>query len=124
MPRQGYTLSPADSDAKWDAYLRESILDPAAKIVLGYQNVMPPYATQFSGTTYKDKKLAALVEYIKSLDNHGPGGKPKYYRPMKPPATSRDKETGRRADKETGRQGDKETRRQVPWPPRRTPTTI
>jgi cytochrome c oxidase subunit 2 len=82
----GYGLSAADDDAKWDAYLRESILDPGAKIVRGYQNVMPPQASQFSGSAYKEKKLAAIVEYIKSLDNHGPGGKPKYYRPMPIPA--------------------------------------
>jgi cytochrome c oxidase subunit II len=88
----GYTLSAGDDDAKWDAYLRESILDPAAKIVQGYQNVMQPYAAQFSGTTYKDKKLAALVEYIKSLDNHASGGKPKYYRPVKTPADKPAKE--------------------------------
>ena len=90
----GYTLSESDNDAKWDAYLRESVLDPGAKIVLGYQNVMPPYGAQFSGTAYKDKKLSAIVEYIKSLDNHGPGGKPKYYRPMKTPAKEPAKESG------------------------------
>ena len=50
---------------------------------------MPPYAAQFSGTTYKDKKLAAIVEYIKSLDNHGSGGKPKYYRPTEMSATKK-----------------------------------
>jgi cytochrome c oxidase subunit 2 len=69
----GYTLSAADDDAKWDAYLRESILDPGAKIVQGYQNVMPSGATQFSGSSYKDKKLAALIEYIKSLGKTGTG---------------------------------------------------
>ena len=94
---KGYTLSAGDGDAKWDGYLRESILDPGAKIVLGYQNVMPPYAAQFSGTAYKDKKLAAIVEYIKSLDNHGPSGKPKYFRPMKMPAKDRNKESESRA---------------------------
>jgi cytochrome c oxidase subunit II len=67
----GYTLGRADSDAKWDAYLRESVIDPGAKIVQGYQNVMPPYAAQFSGGTYKDKKLTAIVEYIKSLGPEG-----------------------------------------------------
>jgi cytochrome c oxidase subunit 2 len=82
----GYTLSAVDDDATWDAYLRESVLDPGAKVVQGYQNVMPPGAAQFSGSPYKDKKLAALVEYVKSLDNHGPGGGPKYYRPMPVPA--------------------------------------
>ncbi len=78
----GYTLRADDDDAKWDAYLRESVLDPGAKVVQGYQNVMPSYAAQFSGSAYKDKKLAALVEYIKSLDNHGPNGRPKYYVPF------------------------------------------
>jgi cytochrome c oxidase subunit II len=63
----GYTLTAADSDAKWDAYLRESILDPGAKIVAGYQNVMPSAAPQYSGSAYKDKKLEALIEYIKSV---------------------------------------------------------
>jgi cytochrome c oxidase subunit II len=85
IPREGYTLVASDDDAKWNAYLRESILNPGAKVVQGYQNVMPSYAAQFSGTPYKDKKLTALVEYIKSLDNHGPNGKPKYYRPMATP---------------------------------------
>ncbi len=67
----GYVLTTGDDDAKWEAYLRESILEPGAKIVQGYQNVMPPYAAQFSGTPYKDKKLTAIVEYIKSLGNPG-----------------------------------------------------
>jgi cytochrome c oxidase subunit 2 len=78
----GYTLSAADSDAKWEAYLRESILDPGAKIVRGYQNIMQSFADRFSGSAAKDQKLTALVEYIKSLDNHGPGGKPEYYHPL------------------------------------------
>jgi cytochrome c oxidase subunit 2 len=77
-----FSLSPSDSDAAWDAYLRESILDPGAKIVKGYQPIMSPFASQFSGSAYKEKKLTAVVEYIKSLDNNGPGGKPKYYHPM------------------------------------------
>jgi cytochrome c oxidase subunit 2 len=84
---EGYTLTAADDDAKWDEYLRESIVNPGAKVVQGYQNVMPSYASQFSGTPYKDKKLTALVEYIKSLDNHGLGGQPQYYRPLPLPAT-------------------------------------
>ena len=84
----GYALRADDDDAKWDAYLRESVLDPSAKVVQGYQNVMPSYASQFSGSAYKDKKLAALIEYIKSLDNHGPNGSPKYYHPMPTPPTA------------------------------------
>ena len=88
VPASGYSLSAQDDDAKWDAYLRESVLDPGAKVVRPFQNVMQPYRTQFSGSPYKEKKLAALIEYIKSLDNHGPGGKPQYYRPMPVPASS------------------------------------
>jgi cytochrome c oxidase subunit 2 len=60
-------LRKSDSDAVWDQYLRESVLDPGAKIVKGRQNVMPPEAALFSGSPGKDKRLAAIIEYIKSL---------------------------------------------------------
>ena len=63
----GYTLQESDSDEKWNAYLRESILHPEAKIVKGFQNVMPAQESAFSGSPYKEKKLAAVIEYIKSL---------------------------------------------------------
>lgn len=43
-------------------YLRESILQPAARVVKGYQPVMPP----FQGTL-KDWQVTALIEYIKTL---------------------------------------------------------
>jgi cytochrome c oxidase subunit 2 len=76
----GYKLTAEDDDAKWDAYLRESILVPSAKIVDKFQNVMPAQESQFSGSPYKDKKLTAIVEYIKSLDTSGPP--PRYYKPM------------------------------------------
>jgi cytochrome c oxidase subunit II len=65
----GYTLLASDDDAKWDAYLRESVLDPPAKVVDGFQNVMQSFSGQFSGTPYKDKKLDAIIAYIKSLGN-------------------------------------------------------
>jgi cytochrome c oxidase subunit 2 len=79
------TLKASDDDAKWDAYLRESVLEPSAKVVKGYQDVMPSYKAQFSGSPYKDKKLAAMIEYMKSLDNYGPSGTPKYYKPLPVP---------------------------------------
>jgi cytochrome c oxidase subunit 2 len=71
----GYTLSASDDDAKWVAYLRESILKPDAKVVDSYgpPTSMSSYAAQFSGTEAKEKKLAAMVEYIKSL---GPDYRP------------------------------------------------
>jgi cytochrome c oxidase subunit II len=44
-------------------YLRESILDPGAKIVQGYQPIMPSYDGQLD-----DEEVDALVNYIRSLD--------------------------------------------------------
>lgn len=46
-----------------EAYLKESILDPNAKIVQGFSpNVMPPYRDRLS-----DKELKAIIAFIKSL---------------------------------------------------------
>jgi cytochrome c oxidase subunit 2 len=45
-----------------DTYLRESILTPAAKVVAGYQPVMPTFAGQLG-----EEDIAALIAYIKSL---------------------------------------------------------
>lgn len=43
-------------------YIRESILDPGAKIVKGYENIMPSFQGQVS-----EEDLLALIAYIKSL---------------------------------------------------------
>jgi cytochrome c oxidase subunit II len=43
-------------------YIRESVLEPKAKVVRGFQPVMPTYQGLL-----KDKQIDALVEYIKSL---------------------------------------------------------
>jgi cytochrome c oxidase subunit 2 len=52
-----------DSETAVDEnYLRESILNPQAKIVAGYQPVMPTYQG-----VLKDKQIDALIAYIKSL---------------------------------------------------------
>lgn len=45
-----------------EAYIRESILNPQAKIVEGYQPIMPTFAGQVS-----EDQLMQLVAYIKSL---------------------------------------------------------
>jgi cytochrome c oxidase subunit 2 len=45
-----------------DNYLRESILNPAAKVVAGYQPVMPTFKGQIS-----EEQLLQLLNYIKSL---------------------------------------------------------
>ncbi|MDX1671696.1 MAG: cytochrome c oxidase subunit II [Balneolaceae bacterium] len=43
-------------------YLRESILDPNAKLVEGYQPVMPSYQGALN-----DQQIDAIIEYIKTL---------------------------------------------------------
>lgn len=45
-----------------DAYLRESILRPAAKVVPGFQAIMPTYEGQIS-----EEGIMQLIAYIKSL---------------------------------------------------------
>ena len=54
-------------------YLRESILDPAAKMVEGYQPLMPTYQGQLS-----EEELAGLIQYIQSLagDQEEPAAEP------------------------------------------------
>ena len=58
-----------------EAYIRESILKPAAKIAAGFQPIMPT----FQGLV-TEEQLLELIEYVKSLqgaaagadhDNHG-----------------------------------------------------
>lgn len=44
-------------------YIRESIVNPTAKVVAGFAPVMPPFAGTFS-----DAELDALVDYIKSQE--------------------------------------------------------
>jgi len=43
-------------------YLRESIINPAAKIVNGYNNIMPPYEGLLN-----DDEVTNIIEYIKTL---------------------------------------------------------
>lgn len=43
-------------------YIRESILEPNARITQGYQPVMPSYAG-----TLNDRQIDAIIEYIKTL---------------------------------------------------------
>ena len=53
-----------------------------AKVVAGYQNVMPDFSGAFDGNEYKRKKLTAIIEYIKSV------GDTADYKPMAAPAAS------------------------------------
>jgi cytochrome c oxidase subunit 2 len=47
-----------------EGYMTESIMDPQAKIVEGYDAVMPSYQGKLAGP-----EIAALVEYMKSLQS-------------------------------------------------------
>ena len=49
-------------DAADDNYIRESVLDPMAKIVDGFQGQMPTYQGRL-----KDHEITDLIEYLKSL---------------------------------------------------------
>ena len=53
-----------------EGYLRESILNPQAKIVLGYQPIMPTFQGLVS-----EEQLLQLVEYIKSIGPKPAAGK-------------------------------------------------
>ncbi len=46
-----------------DNYLKESIVNPSAQIVQGYQDIMP----KNFGQTLNDQQIQAIVAYIKSL---------------------------------------------------------
>jgi cytochrome c oxidase subunit II len=50
-------------------YIRESILDPGAKVVKGFRPVMPTFQGLVS-----EEQLNALIAYVKSLSNAGPNG--------------------------------------------------
>ena len=54
-----------------EAYIRESILEPQAKIVAGYGSLMPTYKGQVT-----EEDLVQLVEYIKWLGDKSQGNKP------------------------------------------------
>ena len=60
-----------------DAYLRESILVPDAKIVAGFQPIMPTYAGQVD-----EEEMLRLLAFIKGL---GPGQTPKRTENAEPP---------------------------------------
>jgi cytochrome c oxidase subunit 2 len=55
-------LASGDTVVADEAYVRESVVYPAAKVVAGYQPVMPTYQGQVS-----EEQLIALVAYIESL---------------------------------------------------------
>jgi cytochrome c oxidase subunit 2 len=64
------TLQSGEKVVADEAYIRESILNPAAKITAGYQPIMPTFQGQVS-----EEQLLALVEYVKSLHPPNTGEK-------------------------------------------------
>ena len=49
-----------------ESYIRESVLNPSAKIVYGFQNIMPTFQGQLN-----EDEMIQLIEYIKSLSYNG-----------------------------------------------------
>ena len=49
-----------------ESYIRESILNPSAKIVYGFQNIMPTFQGQLN-----EDEMIEIIEYIKSLTYNG-----------------------------------------------------
>jgi len=45
-----------------EAYIRESVLYPSAKIVAGFKNIMPTFKGQLS-----EEEIIQLIAYIKSI---------------------------------------------------------
>jgi cytochrome c oxidase subunit 2 len=66
-----------------ESYIRESILDPKAKVVQGFEPIMPTYATQID-----EEGVLELVAYIKSLEAPPRSGAQPAAVEVPPPATS------------------------------------
>src|SRR4029077_547830 len=60
-------LADGSTIAADDSYVRESILNPNAKIVAGYQPLMPAFQGQLT-----EEQLLGLISYVKSLQAQSP----------------------------------------------------
>lgn len=63
-----------------EEYVRESIYEPAAKIVAGYENIMPTFKGQITS-----EEMVALIAFIRSLPE---GGTPTRVEEYPPPTTT------------------------------------
>jgi cytochrome c oxidase subunit 2 len=63
-----------------DDYIRESIYHPGAKIVAGYEDIMPTFRGQVS-----EEEIVKLIAFFKAL---GPGETPKRVEEFPPPTTT------------------------------------
>ena len=59
------TLADGSSVQADDAYMKEAISAPGAKIRQGYQNIMPPYRNALS-----DQEIQYIVSYIRQLSKN------------------------------------------------------
>jgi cytochrome c oxidase subunit 2 len=64
-------LSTGDTIVADESYIRESILEPRAKQVAGYEPVMPTYTSQLD-----EEGVVELIAYIKSLQKVGGDARP------------------------------------------------
>jgi cytochrome c oxidase subunit 2 len=65
--KENHKMTDGSSVTVDENYLRESILKPEAKIVEGYQNLMPGAYSNLS-----ERQLTGLIEYIKTLSDKAP----------------------------------------------------
>jgi cytochrome c oxidase subunit 2 len=72
-----------------ESYLRESILDPKAKVVQGFEPIMPTYATQLD-----EEGVLELVAYIKSLEGSRSGAAERAAPPAEPPREAPEDDAG------------------------------
>jgi cytochrome c oxidase subunit 2 len=63
------TLQNGETVTADEAYIRESIVNPGAKIVAGYQPIMPTFRNQLS-----EEEIIQLIRYIQSLKPNATGG--------------------------------------------------
>ena len=100
-----------------DAYIRNSILNPSAQIVEGYQPIMPTFKGQVT-----EEQLVALVAYIKSLSGvtggTTPGATTGTPSTTAAPSTPANSTTAPRADR-----GDTNSQGSNPNAPNRRPET-
>ena len=84
--REFSNADPVNAD---DTYLRESIINPSAKVVTGYQNIMPAYPAGPEQGQLSEEQVLALVAYIRTLGTATPAPPPsategKQGKPAKP----------------------------------------
>jgi cytochrome c oxidase subunit 2 len=79
------TLQAGNKVVADESYIRESIVNPAGKVVFGYQPIMPTFQGQIS-----EEGLLQLLAYIKSLEAKAPaaGGAPPTAPPVPAPPPS------------------------------------